>query len=75
MKKVFLTAAALAALVVSPALGADLTSGPLVGGQLGCDYQFAGGWVIGIQGSVAGAYIDGTGFENPPDNGISLDIK
>jgi len=43
------------------------TSGPLFGGQLGCDYQFGFGkglatpwaFVIGIQGSLAAAAIEG----------------
>jgi len=39
------------------------TAGPVVGGQVGCDYQFAGRWVVGIQASFSGAHIDGTGFE------------
>jgi len=30
------------------------TSGAIFGGQIGCDYQFAGNWVIGIQGDFAG---------------------
>jgi outer membrane immunogenic protein len=36
------------------------TRGPLAGGQIGCDYQFAGGWVLGIEGSAAWADIKGT---------------
>src|SRR5262249_46815256 len=30
------------------------TSGALFGGQVGCDYQFSGNWVVGIQGDFAG---------------------
>lgn len=44
------------------------TSGAIFGGQVGCDYQFGlgkgfgpGGWVIGIQGDLAGADINGFG--------------
>jgi outer membrane immunogenic protein len=37
------------------------TSGGIFGGQLGCDYQFWGAWVIGIQGSASGADINGFG--------------
>jgi outer membrane immunogenic protein len=44
------------------------TSGPLFGGQVGCNYQFAGwspwagsNWVVGIQGDFAGTDFDGKG--------------
>src|SRR4051812_4694406 len=33
------------------------TRGGLAGGQIGCDYQFAGGWVVGVEGSAAWADI------------------
>jgi len=36
-------------------------SGAIFGGQLGCNYQFANAFVLGIEGSVAGADINGTG--------------
>ena len=36
-------------------LGGHAASGWLAGGQAGCDYQFAGGFVIGIAGDVAAA--------------------
>jgi outer membrane immunogenic protein len=29
------------------------TDGALLGGQAGCDYQFANGWVVGIEGDAA----------------------
>jgi outer membrane immunogenic protein len=38
------------------ALGAstDFSSvGFIAGGQIGCDYQFAGGWVAGVEGRAA----------------------
>jgi outer membrane immunogenic protein len=35
------------------------TSGALFGGQVGCDYQFAPTWVVGIQGDFAGTDING----------------
>jgi outer membrane immunogenic protein len=38
-------------------------SGALAGGQLGCDYQFAGSWVVGIQGSMVASDITGTNFD------------
>jgi outer membrane immunogenic protein len=34
------------------------SSGALFGGQVGCDYQFAGNWVIGVSGSAAAADIN-----------------
>jgi outer membrane immunogenic protein len=40
-------------------LGRDIGSGIIGGGQLGCDYQFAGPWVIGLQGMFDGAGITG----------------
>src|SRR5438874_725251 len=33
------------------------TSGAIFGGQIGCDYQFAGNFVIGVQGSAAAAFL------------------
>jgi outer membrane immunogenic protein len=51
-------------------------SGAVLGGQVGCDYQFAGAWVIGVRGAALGADINGVGvfpdsdepneLENPP---------
>jgi outer membrane immunogenic protein len=35
------------------------TSGGLFGGQLGCNYQFSGNWVVGIQGDFAGTDFNG----------------
>lgn len=35
------------------------SSGGLFGGQVGCNYQFAGSWVVGVQGDLAGADING----------------
>jgi outer membrane immunogenic protein len=34
-------------------------SGALAGGQIGCDYQFANNWVIGLEGAASGADING----------------
>jgi outer membrane immunogenic protein len=39
------------------------SSGGLVGGQLGCDYQFSGNWVAGIQGDMEASDIKGTGSD------------
>jgi outer membrane immunogenic protein len=36
------------------------TRGGLVGGQVGCDYQFAGNWVVGLEGDFLWADIKGT---------------
>ncbi len=35
------------------------SSGGLFGGQVGCNYQFASNWVVGAQGDIAGANING----------------
>jgi outer membrane immunogenic protein len=35
------------------------SSGGLFGGQVGCNYQFAGNWVAGIQGDLAASDING----------------
>lgn len=39
------------------------TSGALLGGQVGCDYQFAGAWVIGVGGDISAADINGTSVD------------
>jgi outer membrane immunogenic protein len=33
------------------------TSGYMLGGQIGCDYQFASAWVLGVEGAAAGGNI------------------
>src|SRR5262249_35868931 len=35
------------------------TSGAIFGGQIGCDYQFATNFVVGIQGDLVGADLSG----------------
>src|ERR1700686_1270052 len=30
-------------------------TGAVIGGQIGCDYQFAPSWVVGIEGAVSGS--------------------
>ena len=42
------------------------SSGGVFGGQLGCNYQFGGNWVAGVQGDFAGTDLNGTG--NDPLN-------
>src|ERR1700728_5140900 len=34
-------------------------SGYMLGGQIGCDYQFASNWVLGIEGAASGGDIGG----------------
>jgi outer membrane immunogenic protein len=34
--------------------------GVVIGGQIGCDYQFAPSWVIGIEGAVSGSTMKGS---------------
>jgi outer membrane immunogenic protein len=38
-------------------------SGALAGAQIGCQYQFAGGWLIGIEGDGSWVQSDGQGIE------------
>ena len=35
-------------------------NGAVIGGQLGCDYQFAPNWVAGIEGSASGSTLKGS---------------
>ena len=39
------------------------TSGAIYGAQVGCDYQFNRGWVIGLEGSFAAATLTGTNMD------------
>jgi outer membrane immunogenic protein len=41
-------------------VGSDTGSGVVGGGQVGCDYQFVGNWVVGIQGMFDGAGVKGS---------------
>jgi outer membrane immunogenic protein len=66
--------------IVSPISGftsANLNiSGYMLGGQIGCDYQFAPHWVIGIEGAAAGGNIGGsTGVATPGLLGDSATFK
>ena len=49
--------------ILSPTTGftsANLDiSGYMLGGQVGCDYQFASNWVVGIEGAASGGDIGG----------------
>jgi outer membrane immunogenic protein len=40
------------------------TNGALFGGQVGCNYQWAGNWVVGVQGDFAGTDINGKANDN-----------
>ena len=51
---------AAAAAVVPPLwVARSISSGGLFGGQVGCNYQFSGNWVVGAQGDIAGTDING----------------
>ena len=41
-------------------------SGVVIGGQVGCDYQFAPSWVIGIEGAAAGSTMKTSGIVGLP---------
>jgi outer membrane immunogenic protein len=54
----------------TPRTGGINTNGALAGGQVGCNYQFAGwspwaggNWVVGVQGDFAGTDINGKGLD------------
>jgi outer membrane immunogenic protein len=62
-----------------PQNGGLTTSGALFGGQVGCNYQFAGwspwsgsNWVVGIQGDFAGTDFNGKSLDplDPTDNDL-----
>jgi outer membrane immunogenic protein len=36
------------------------SSGAIYGGQIGCDYQFAPSWVVGVEGAVSAGSLDGS---------------
>ena len=56
--------------VLSPTTGFTTVnlgiSGYMLGGQIGCDYQFAPNWVLGIEGTVSGGDIGGKTVFAPP---------
>jgi outer membrane immunogenic protein len=49
-------------------------SGAVIGGQIGCDYQFPSNLVIGVEGAVSGATMKGTRLvalpDSPPDTAL-----
>lgn len=46
--------------------------GYLLGGQLGCDYQFASGWVLGVEGYAAGGKIGGNAMVPVPGDNATF---
>jgi len=36
------------------------SNGVVIGGQIGCDYQFASSWVVGIEGAASGSTMSGS---------------
>jgi outer membrane immunogenic protein len=52
--------------------GTAALGGFVGGGQIGCDYQFEGSWVVGIQGRVDGADIKGDIFDTLLPNELDL---
>jgi outer membrane immunogenic protein len=58
------------------------TNGALFGGQVGCNYQFAGwspwqggNWVVGVQGDFAGTDINGKGQDPFGDGDEHISVK
>src|ERR1700693_1773535 len=66
--------------IVSPISGFTSTnlniSGYMIGGQIGCDYQFASHWVAGVEGAASGGNIGGNiGVATPGLPGDSATFK
>ena len=45
-------------------------TGAIIGGEIGCDYQFAGNAVIGIEGTASGTTMRGSAFVGLPAAGL-----
>ena len=50
-------------------------SGIVIGGQIGCDYQFASTWVVGVEGAASGSTVKGSNsvplpLGNPGDSAL-----
>lgn len=60
-------------------IGLDQNAGFLGGAQVGCDYQFASNWVVGLAGDFSWANIDGQAtdpfFAGKNGNPITLHAK
>jgi outer membrane immunogenic protein len=52
--------------VGGPGSASDDINGYLLGGQIGCDYQFLSNWVLGVEGYAAGGKISGTSTFTAP---------
>ncbi len=50
-------------------------TGAVIGGQIGCDYQFAGNAVIGIEGSASGTTMKGSSLVGLPFSGDSALVE
>ena len=50
------------------------SSGVVIGGQIGCDYQFASNWVVGMEGAASGSTLKGNATVQlplgAPDNAL-----
>jgi len=44
------------------------STGPMYGGQIGCDYQFAPSWVVGVEGAVSAGALRGSTVVPLPAN-------
>jgi outer membrane immunogenic protein len=56
--------------VGGPGSASDNISGYMLGGQIGCDYQFLSDWVLGVEGYAVGGKIRGnTAFTAPAGPG------
>jgi outer membrane immunogenic protein len=59
---------------VGPTTVGVTENGAVVGGQLGCDYQFPSNFVLGVEGAASGATLKGTRLvalpDSPPDTAL-----
>ena len=51
------------------------TDGAIFGGQIGCDQDFANGWVVGLEGDFAGAHLTGKSPDPFSSAGSSTSIQ
>jgi outer membrane immunogenic protein len=63
---------------VGPTTVAVKQSGAMIGGQIGCDYQFPSNLVLGVEGAVSGATVKGSRLialpDSPPDTAL-INVK
>ena len=55
-------------------IGISPDNGPLLGGQIGCDYQFSSNYLVGVSASAAGANINGDFLNSFQNDGPSNDV-